>query len=179
MLDIDVEKERVSLGIKQLDDDPIEKAGAGGGALRKDQVVTGTVTEVNDGGIEVELEGGVQVLHPPRRPGPRPQRPAPGTLRQVGNKVDVLVTSVDKAEPQGLGLHQGPRNLAKRRKPWRNTARRTPAPAWATFWARPSRSAPARRRRGVAFVPFAKKKGAPRDAPFSLRTYPTALGAVV
>src|SRR4029079_6384551 len=32
VLDIDVEKERVSLGIKQLENDPIEKAGAGGGA---------------------------------------------------------------------------------------------------------------------------------------------------
>ena len=29
VLDIDAEKERVSLGIKQLDGDPIEKAGAG------------------------------------------------------------------------------------------------------------------------------------------------------
>ena len=36
VLDIDVEKERVSLGIKQLDSDPIEKAGAGGGALREE-----------------------------------------------------------------------------------------------------------------------------------------------
>src|SRR6201993_457294 len=60
VLDIDVEKERVSLGIKQLDSDPMDKAGSGGGALRKGQIVTGTVTEVNDGGIEVELEGGVR-----------------------------------------------------------------------------------------------------------------------
>jgi predicted RNA-binding protein with RPS1 domain len=60
VLDIDVEKERVSLGIKQLESDPIEKAGPSGGALRKGSVVTGTVTEVNDGGIEVELEGGVR-----------------------------------------------------------------------------------------------------------------------
>src|ERR1700758_1779356 len=43
VLDIDVEKERVSLGIKQLEGDPIEKAGAGGGALRKKQGGTGTV----------------------------------------------------------------------------------------------------------------------------------------
>src|SRR6201990_2760683 len=35
VLDIDVEKERVSLGIKQLESDPIDKAGASGGALRK------------------------------------------------------------------------------------------------------------------------------------------------
>src|SRR6516225_391421 len=60
VLDIDIEKERVSLGIKQLENDPLEKAGASGGALRKNQVVTATVTEVNDGGIEVELADGVR-----------------------------------------------------------------------------------------------------------------------
>src|SRR6202012_500065 len=43
VLDVDAEKERVSLGIKQLEADPLEKAGAGGGAVRKGQVVTGTV----------------------------------------------------------------------------------------------------------------------------------------
>ena len=62
VLDIDVEKERVSLGIKQLDGDPIEKAGPSGGALRKNQVVTGTVTEVNDGGIEVEVRRVVDII---------------------------------------------------------------------------------------------------------------------
>jgi small subunit ribosomal protein S1 len=96
VLDIDVEKERVSLGIKQLDSDPIEKAGAGGGALRKGQVVTGTVTEVNDGGIEVELEGGVRSFIRRAdlardRNDQRPERFG------KGEKVDALVTSVDKA----------------------------------------------------------------------------------
>jgi len=96
VLDIDVEKERVSLGIKQLDSDPIDKAGAGGGALRKGQVVTGTVTEVNDGGIEVELEGGVRSFIRRAdlardRADQRPERFG------KGEKVDALVTSVDKA----------------------------------------------------------------------------------
>jgi len=96
VLDIDVEKERVSLGIKQLDSDPMEKAGAGGGALRKGQVVTGTVTEVNDGGIEVELEGGVRSFIRRAdlardRADQRPERFG------KGEKVDALVTSVDKA----------------------------------------------------------------------------------
>jgi len=96
VLDIDVEKERVSLGIKQLDSDPIDKAGAGGGALRKNQVVTGTVTEVNDGGIEVELEGGVRSFIRRAdlardRNDQRPERFG------KGEKVDALVTSVDKA----------------------------------------------------------------------------------
>ena len=96
VLDIDVEKERVSLGIKQLGNDPIEKAGAGGGALRKNQVVTATVTEVNDGGIEVSLADGVKSFIRRAdlardRNDQRPERFG------KGDKVDALVTSVDKA----------------------------------------------------------------------------------
>ena len=96
VLDIDIEKERVSLGIKQLESDPIDKAGSGGGALRKNSVVTGTVTEVNDGGIEVELDGGVRAFIRRAdlardRGDQRPERFG------KGDKVDALVTSVDKA----------------------------------------------------------------------------------
>jgi small subunit ribosomal protein S1 len=95
VLDIDVEKERVSLGIKQLESDPIEKAGAGGSPLRKGQVVTGTVTEVNDGGIEVELEGGVRSFIRRAdlardRNDQRPERFG------KGEKVDAMVTTIDK-----------------------------------------------------------------------------------
>src|SRR5215212_2836623 len=53
VLDVDVEKERISLGIKQLSTGD-EKDQAGDG-LKKGSVVTGTVTEVNDGGIEVKI----------------------------------------------------------------------------------------------------------------------------
>src|SRR5258708_35853778 len=54
VLDIDVEKERVSLGIKQLGSDPIEKAGPAGGALPENQVVPGTGTPSHGGCIESE-----------------------------------------------------------------------------------------------------------------------------
>ena len=96
VLDIDIEKERISLGIKQLGSDPIEKAGPSGAALKKNQVVTGTVTEVNDGGIEVELDGGVRSFIRRAdlardRNDQRPERFG------KGDKVDALVTSVDKA----------------------------------------------------------------------------------
>ena len=46
VLDVDVEKERISLGIKQLDGDPMETAGD----LKKGSVVTCEVTEVKEGG---------------------------------------------------------------------------------------------------------------------------------
>jgi small subunit ribosomal protein S1 len=92
VLDVDVEKERISLGIKQLTGDPIEKAGP----LKKGKVVTVTVTEVNDGGIEVQLDGGAKSFIRRSdlardRADQRPERFG------VGDKVDALVTSVDKA----------------------------------------------------------------------------------
>jgi len=96
VLDVDVEKERISLGVKQMTADPMEKAGAGGGAVKKGNVVTGTVTEVNDGGIEVSLEGGVKAFIRRAdlardRNDQRPERFG------KGDKVDALVTSVDKS----------------------------------------------------------------------------------
>jgi small subunit ribosomal protein S1 len=92
VLDVDPEKERVSLGIKQLTGDPIEKAGP----LKKNSVVTVTVTEVNDGGIEVALDGGAKAFIRRSdlardRADQRPERFG------KGDKIDALVTQVDKA----------------------------------------------------------------------------------
>ena len=50
VLDVDVEKERISLGIKQLAGDPLA-----GDVYRKGQTVTVTVTEITSGGIEVKF----------------------------------------------------------------------------------------------------------------------------
>ena len=60
VLDVDVEKERISLGIKQLAAGEASAATGGDaagetGGIRKGAVVTGTVIEVNDGGIEVRI----------------------------------------------------------------------------------------------------------------------------
>jgi small subunit ribosomal protein S1 len=57
ILDMDPEKERVALGIKQMKDDPL------GGALdgfQKNAVVTGTVSAVNDRGVEVTVSENVK-----------------------------------------------------------------------------------------------------------------------
>ena len=54
VLDVDVEKERISLGIKQLGKDAVGEAAASGD-LRKNAVVSCEVIAVNDGGIEVKL----------------------------------------------------------------------------------------------------------------------------
>jgi small subunit ribosomal protein S1 len=92
VLDIDVEKERISLGIKQVSGDPMEKAGP----IKKGDVITTTVTEVNDGGIEVSLTDGVKgfIRRSDLARDRADQRP---DRFGVGDKVDALVTSVDKA----------------------------------------------------------------------------------
>jgi small subunit ribosomal protein S1 len=95
VLDVDVEKERISLGMKQLTEDTFEKAATTGG-LRKGEVVTGTVTEVNDGGVEVSvgdgLVGFIRKSDLSRdRSEQRPDR------FSVGDKVDAKVMQVDRA----------------------------------------------------------------------------------
>src|SRR5258708_5033233 len=56
VLDVDVEKERISLGIKQLEGDPFAAEG-GAGDLKKGSVVTCEVTEVKEAGIDVQIVG--------------------------------------------------------------------------------------------------------------------------
>jgi small subunit ribosomal protein S1 len=92
VLDVDVEKERISLGIKQLNEDPFKGAVTG---LKRGDTVTCEVTEVNDGGIEVaigdsELKGFIRKAELARDRGDqRPDRFA------VGEKVDARVTTID------------------------------------------------------------------------------------
>ena len=51
VLDVDVDKERISLGVKQLAGDPFEKAGD----LKRGQIVTCEILEVKEGGLEVKI----------------------------------------------------------------------------------------------------------------------------
>ncbi len=56
ILDVDVDKERISLGLKQLTNDPFENATKG---LKKGAVVTCVITQVTEAGLEVSAaEGG-------------------------------------------------------------------------------------------------------------------------
>ena len=92
VLDVDVEKERISLGIKQLSGDPFKEATAG---LKKGDRVTCTVKEVTPGGIEVETTTGapgfIRKAELSRDRGDqRPDRFA------VGEKLDAKVTGIDQ-----------------------------------------------------------------------------------
>ena len=94
VLDVDVEKERISLGIKQLAGDPMQ-----GDTYRSKQTVTVTVTEITSGGIEVKfgdeeapMTAFIRKSDLSRdRADQRPERFA------VGDRVDAQITSIDKA----------------------------------------------------------------------------------
>src|SRR5882672_744109 len=93
VLDVDVEKERISLGIKQLAADPFE---AGMAKLKKGEVLTGTVSAITEGGVEVTVGDGVPGFIRKSelsrdRSEQRPDRFA------VGEKVDAKVTAIDRA----------------------------------------------------------------------------------
>ncbi|MEZ5648753.1 MAG: 30S ribosomal protein S1 [Alphaproteobacteria bacterium] len=93
VLDVDVEKERISLGIKQLSED---KVGAGIEGMKKGQVVTCIVKSIQENGIEVSVADGIPGFIKKAdlardRQDQRPDRFA------VGEKVDAKITTVDKA----------------------------------------------------------------------------------
>jgi small subunit ribosomal protein S1 len=93
VLDVDVEKERISLGIKQLKDDPFERAAS---ALKKGDVVTGTVTKVLDNGIEVAVgDGASGFIRKAELSRDRADQKADRFA--VGEKVDAKVISVDRS----------------------------------------------------------------------------------
>jgi len=91
VLDVDVEKERISLGIKQLEDDPFANAMDG---LKRGQVVTTVITQVQDNGIEVQVSDGVTGFI--RRSDLARDRDDQRTDRfAVGEKVDAKITAID------------------------------------------------------------------------------------
>ncbi len=98
VLDVDTEKERISLGVKQLDGDPFATATEG---VRRGSVVTATVTSIEDGGIEVEVDGMKSFIRRSDlsrdRSEQRPER------FSVGDKVDARVTNIDKSSRR-IGL---------------------------------------------------------------------------
>ena len=94
VLDVDVEKERISLGIKQLSTG--EVADSSGEGLRKGSVVTGTVTEVNDGGIEVQIADSEMTAFIRRADLSRDRNDQRPERFSKGEKVDARVVSYDK-----------------------------------------------------------------------------------
>ncbi|WP_370236117.1 MULTISPECIES: 30S ribosomal protein S1 [Henriciella] len=90
VLDVDTEKERISLGIKQLAGDPMSDM-----ALRRGEVVTCTVTEVTSGGIEVSFGEPAMTAFIRRSDLSRDRSEQRPERFSVGDKVDAKVTQLD------------------------------------------------------------------------------------
>jgi small subunit ribosomal protein S1 len=110
VLDVDIDKERISLGVKQLASDPFASSkqadgaaaartgedAAGSGDIKKGSVVTCEIVEVKEGGLDVKIAGTDFIAFIKRnelardRADQRPERFA------VGEKVDARITVFDR-----------------------------------------------------------------------------------
>ncbi|MEA1014668.1 30S ribosomal protein S1 [Sphingomonas sp. LY54] len=103
VLDVDVEKERISLGMKQLERGGVATGGSGSG-VNKNDVVTVTVLEVRDGGLEVQVgdDGATGFLKRTDlgrdRDEQRPER------FQVGQKFDAMVIGFDRSKKPNFSV---------------------------------------------------------------------------
>jgi small subunit ribosomal protein S1 len=92
VLDVDVEKERISLGIKQLQGDPFAEAGD----VKKGAVVTCEVTAVQEAGLDVKVVGTDLTAFIKRSDLARDRSDQRAERFAVGEKLDARVTLFDK-----------------------------------------------------------------------------------
>ena len=90
--DIDIEKERISLSIKALEKDPYEDTVSG---LKRGQVVTVTISNLQENGVDVEYNGLNSFIR--RSDLSRDRSEQRSDKFVVGDKVDVRITNIDKA----------------------------------------------------------------------------------
>jgi len=93
VLDVDSAKERISLGIKQVGGDPIESIGT----IKKGSTVTCEVVQVQEHGIEVKLAEADITTFVKRSDLSRDRSEQRPERFNVGDKIDVAVTNIDKA----------------------------------------------------------------------------------
>ncbi|MEQ3643049.1 MAG: 30S ribosomal protein S1 [Paracoccus sp. (in: a-proteobacteria)] len=108
--DVDVEKERISLSIKSLENENMAEAVDG---VKRGTIVTAEVTAIEEGGIEVEYNGVKSFIRRSDlardRADQRPER------FSVGDKVDARVTNVD-TKTRRLGLSIKAREIAEEKE---------------------------------------------------------------
>jgi small subunit ribosomal protein S1 len=99
VLGVEVEQERVSLGIKQATPDPWETVAQ---RYPLNTRVTGTVSSVADFGVFVEIEEGIEgLIHISQLSNERVDKPS--SLYKIGDKVEALIVQVDTRERR-IGL---------------------------------------------------------------------------
>jgi len=112
VLDVDVEKERISLGMKQLErgapaaggTGPAAADGSSAGGLRRGQVTTVTILEVRDGGLEVQAgEDGATGFIKRSDLGRDRDEQRPDRF-QVGQKFDAMVIGFDRSKKPNFSV---------------------------------------------------------------------------
>ncbi|MGB3379739.1 30S ribosomal protein S1 [Allopontixanthobacter sediminis] len=105
VLDVDTDKERISLGMKQLEKGaPSAEGAAGGSSLKRNDVVTVTVLEVRDGGLEVQVgEDGATGFIKRSDLGRDRDEQRPDRF-QAGQKVDVMVIGFDRSKKPNFSI---------------------------------------------------------------------------
>jgi small subunit ribosomal protein S1 len=108
VLDIDVEKERISLGIKQLEKGaPAVGGGAAastGAGVNKNAIVTVTVLEVRDGGLEVQAGDDGVTGFIKRADLGRDRDEQRSDRFQVGQKFDAMVIGFDRSKKPNFSV---------------------------------------------------------------------------
>ena len=133
LLDVDTDKERISLGIKQLTADPFETGIAN---LKRGDVITCTITAVQENGIEVDMgEAGHGFI---RKAELARNRSDQDTARfKVGDKVEAKITTLERALAPQSNYRSKPAKLMKRKRPWPISLPPNRGQVWAIFWAPP------------------------------------------
>ncbi len=110
ILDIDVEKERVALGVKQLEKDPVSESA---GSLKKGTVVTGVVSAIAEDGIEVDVDGVKGFIK--RTDLARERSEQKSERFAIGEKVDAKVLNFD-TKTRKLSLSIKAREIAEEKQ---------------------------------------------------------------
>ena len=108
--DVDIDKERISLSIKALENEHMAEAVDG---VKRGAIVTVEVTAIEEGGVEVEYNGVKSFIRRSDlardRQDQRPER------FQVGDKIDARVTNID-TKTRRLGLSIKAREIAEEKE---------------------------------------------------------------
>ena len=104
VLDVDVEKERISLGMKQLEKGAPAAGASSASSGKRGQVVTVTVLEVRDGGLEVQAgEDGATGFIKRSDLGRDRDEQRPDRF-QVGQKIDAMITGFDRSKKPNFSI---------------------------------------------------------------------------
>ncbi|WP_310475963.1 30S ribosomal protein S1 [Sandarakinorhabdus sp.] len=109
VLEVDIEKERISLGIKQLDEQGGTGAAVGtrnttGGDWKKNDIVTVTVVAARDGGLDVKIGEDGMDCYIKRNDLSRDREDQKAERFQPGQKVDAMVVGFEKGRKPMLSI---------------------------------------------------------------------------